>query len=67
MLLVASQIVLLLTAILMPLSIRKSRNPKHQHKIDTDTSNSQYAVNEFGTLERINRTNTTGHTPEVEN
>jgi hypothetical protein len=66
MLLVASQIVLLIVAI-MPLSTRKNRTQKSQYKIDTDTSNSLYAVNEFGTLERINRTNTTGHKPEVEN
>jgi hypothetical protein len=51
----------------MPLSTRKNNNHKFQYKIDTDTTNSQYAVNEFGTLERINRINTTGHKPEVEN
>jgi hypothetical protein len=67
MLIVTSQIVLLITAILMPLSTRKNNNHKFQYKIDTDTTNSQYAVNEFGILERINRINTTGHKPEVEN
>jgi predicted DNA-binding ArsR family transcriptional regulator len=51
----------------MPLSTRKSRNRKVQYKIDTDTSNSLYAVNAFGTLEKINRVNTNGHKPEVEN
>ncbi|MGF7078200.1 hypothetical protein [Mucilaginibacter sp. UYCu711] len=67
MLLVILQVVVLITAILMPLSTRKDNSRNIKYKIDTDTSNSLYAVNAFGTLEKINRLNTTGHKPEVEN
>ncbi|MES2374942.1 MAG: hypothetical protein V4553_00095 [Bacteroidota bacterium] len=67
MLVVTSQIVLLIIAVLMPLNIRKNNKRKIQYRIDTDTSNSLYAVNEFGTLEKINRLNPTDHKPEVEN
>jgi hypothetical protein len=51
----------------MPLITRKNNSRKIKYKIDTDTSNSLYAVNAFGTLEKINRLNTTDHKPEVEN
>lgn len=67
MLLVTLQVVLLITAILMPLSTRKKNSRKIKYKIDRDTSNSQYAVNSFGTLEKINRISATDHKPEVEN
>lgn len=67
MLLVTLQVVLLITAILMPLSTRKKNSRKIKYKIDRDTSNSQYAVNAFGTLEKINRISTTDRKPEVEN
>jgi hypothetical protein len=65
MLLITLQIVLLLTAILMPLSTWKNKARIIPFKIDTDTSNSLYAVNEFGTLELINRINTANQQPEV--
>ncbi len=67
MLLVTLQVVVLITAILIPLSIRKKNNRPIKYKIYTDTSNSLYAVNSFGTLEKINRLNTTDHKPEIEN
>jgi hypothetical protein len=51
MLIVALQIILLLVVILLPLGAGK-RNKTH--RIDRDTSNSQYAINENGMLERIN-------------
>ncbi len=52
MLLITLQIGLLLEAIILPLKTRKNKT-KTLYKIDTDTSNSLYAVNEHGMLEKI--------------
>ncbi|MES2425872.1 MAG: hypothetical protein V4560_02825 [Bacteroidota bacterium] len=54
MLVITLQIVLLLAAIVLPLKTRKNKIDS-RYKIDTDTSNALYAVNEYGTLEKINR------------
>ncbi len=56
MLLITLKIVLLFTAIITPLIARKSPT-KFQYKIDTDTSNAQYAINENGWLEEFRRFN----------
>lgn len=66
MLIITSQIILLLAAIIMPLKSKKSPI-KSRYKIDTDTSNASYAINDFGSLEFINRINTAGPAPEMEN
>jgi len=69
MLIITSQIVLLLAAIIIPLKSKKSSIKARytRYNIDTDTSNSSYAINEFGSLELINRINTAGPAPEMEN
>jgi len=67
MLIITSQIVLLLATIIMPLKSKKGRIKTRRYKIDTDTSNASYAINEFGSLEFINKINTTGPSSEIEN
>lgn len=54
MLVITLQIGLLLAAIILPLKTRKNKTTI-PYKVDTDTSNALYAVNEYGTLEKINR------------
>jgi hypothetical protein len=54
MLLISSQIVLVLSAILIPF-YAKVRRSKPRFKIDTDTNDANYAINEHGLLERYNR------------
>ena len=73
MLIIISQVVLLLVAVALPLKSKKERAKRLEvtkmilnYRIDTDTSNANYAINEFGTLEKINRINW-GQRPEVEN
>lgn len=56
MLLITFQIVLVLSAILVPL-YAKIRKSKTQYKIDTDTNDANYAINEYGLLERYQRVN----------
>lgn len=51
----------------MPLKSKKGRIKTRRYKIDTDTSNASYAINEFGSLEFINKINTTGPSSEIEN
>lgn len=69
MLIIISQVVLLLIALALPLKNKRERFKKMEipkvYKIDTDTRNANYAVNEFGTLERINRANL-DEKPEIE-
>ncbi len=54
MLLITLQIVFLLSAILIPL-YTKIRRAKTQYKIDTNTDDANYAINEEGLLERYSR------------
>jgi hypothetical protein len=56
MLIVALQIIILLTSILLPLRNGKFTK-KTTYRIDSDTRNSQYAINENGMLERIDNSN----------
>jgi hypothetical protein len=56
MLLITFQIVLVLSAILVPL-YAKIHKSKIQYKIDTDTNDANYAINEYGLLERYQRVN----------
>ncbi|MCC8425891.1 hypothetical protein [Mucilaginibacter sp. UR6-11] len=53
MLLIALQIGLILSAILLPLYVKIRRST--QYKIDTDTNDANYAINEHGVLERYKR------------
>ncbi|MFD2871765.1 hypothetical protein ACFS5N_04760 [Mucilaginibacter ximonensis] len=73
MLIIISQVVLLLAALALPLKNKRVKvkniraiKPIRSYRIDTDTSNANYAINEFGTLERINRVNW-DEKPEFEN
>lgn len=73
MLIIISQVVLLLVAIALPLKNKRERERSQKvitriqrYRIDTDTSKANYAINEFGTLERINRINW-DEKPEFEN
>jgi len=73
MLIIISQVILLIVAIALPLKRKRDRAKKIEvtekapgYKIDTDTSGANYAINKFGTLERINRTNWYEN-PEFEN
>ena|GEM_PF-1865460 len=65
------QVVLLVIAIALPLKSRKSRfrkkEVKQNYRVDTDTSNAHYAINEFGGLEKIDRITWPDKKPEVEN
>jgi hypothetical protein len=54
MLIAALQIVILLTVILLPLGAGKRHKA---YRIDRDTSNSEYAINENGVLQRIDKSN----------
>ncbi len=54
MVLITLKMALLLGSIVMPLSAKKHK-PAKSFKIDTDTSNAQYAVNEDGLHEKIHR------------
>ena len=54
MLLITLQIVLVLSAILVPLYAKISRS-KPRYKIDTDTNDANYAINEHGLLEKYSR------------
>lgn len=56
MLLIIFQIILVLSAILIPL-YAKIRKPKNQYKIDTNTDDATYAINEYGLLEKYQRVN----------
>lgn len=56
MLITAFQIIILLVAILLPVQSRKPKM-KAAYRIDCDTSNSQYAINEKGLLEKIKNSN----------
>ena len=56
MLITAFQIIILLAAILLPVRSGKLKKKPAYH-IDCDTSNSQYAINEKGMLEEINKGN----------
>lgn len=71
MLIVISQVLLLLVALALPLRRKKKRvkdvEIKKEYKIDTDTHNANYAINEFGTLEKIDRHSWTDEKPEMEN
>jgi hypothetical protein len=66
MLLITLQIVLILSAILIPL-YAKIRKSKTQYKIDTNTDDANYAINEDGLLERYQRINLSQSKPQVEN
>lgn len=71
MLVIISQVLLLIAAIVLPLNSRrglfnKRKNSKN-YRIDTDTSNANYAISEFGTLEKINPINRTDEKPEIGN
>lgn len=73
MLIIISQVVLLLVAVVLPVKQKRDRAKRleetekvQRYKIDTDTSNANYAINKFGTLERINRINWYEN-PEFEN
>jgi len=71
MLIIISQIILLLVAVALPLRHRRSRLKrfrfKESYKIDTDTRYANYAINEFGSLEKISRVSSADQTPEMEN
>ena len=56
MLIIALQIAMLLISILLPLRASKF-SKKTTYRIDRDTRNSQYAINENGMLERIDNSN----------
>jgi hypothetical protein len=66
MLLIAFQIVLVLSAILVPLyaNIRRS---KTKYKIDTDTNDANYAINEHGLLEKYKRVHLANPKQQVKN
>ncbi|HWZ36604.1 MAG TPA: hypothetical protein VNW51_10610 [Mucilaginibacter sp.] len=70
MLIVISQVLLLLAAVALPLGSKRKLvgniEIKKEYRIDTDTSNANYAINEFGTLEKINRLSWTDERPEME-
>lgn len=55
--------VLLLSSILIPLIIQKDKASKTQ-KIDTDTRNAEYVINEYGELEKIYRSDLHIEDPE---
>ena len=62
MLLITLQVVLLLSSILIPLGAKKAEpKPKSKFRIDTDTKNARYAINENGVLEKIQRTSLSDH------
>lgn len=78
MLFIVAQVLLLAVAVAMPFKSKNSRNKRMElrnnrvefrrlYRIDTDTSHANYAINEFGTLEKISRLNWTDEKPEVEN
>jgi hypothetical protein len=60
MLLVTLQILLLLSVIITPLRLPKAK-AETKFKIDTNTENAIYAINENGMLERIQRPSLTNH------
>ena len=66
MLLITLQIGLLLTVIILPLKTKKSKS-NNRYKVDTDTGNSQYAVNENGMLEKISPLKTSQPKPPIAN
>jgi hypothetical protein len=68
MLYITIQAVLLLGGIIIPLGAQKSQatdsskfKANIKFRIDTDTTNARYAINENGSLERINRTSLSDH------
>ena len=62
MILLILKIALLLAAIVIPLRPRKSKaKPANKLKVDTDTKNAHYAINENGSLEEINKLDLTDH------
>jgi hypothetical protein len=62
MLLITLQVVLLLSSILIPLGAKKAQpHSKPKLRIDTDTKDANYAINENGMLEKIKRTSLSDH------
>ncbi len=61
----------MLVAVALPLRHKRIRLRKNQprafYRIDTDTTHANYAVNEFGFLEKINRVSPANQKPEMEN
>ncbi len=68
MLFITIKAVLLLGGIIIPLGAPKTQATDDskiktiiKFRIDTDTTNARYAINENGNLERINRTSLSDH------
>ncbi len=68
MLFITIKAVLLLGGIIIPLGAQKNQTTDSskfkaniKFRIDTDISNAVYAINEYGMLERINRTSLSDH------